>query len=36
MMENLKELYQKLEHTKDINTKDTDYVIEIKFDQNLK
>lgn len=34
-MENLNELYQKLEHTNDINTKDTDYVIEIKFDKNL-
>lgn len=35
-MENLKELYQKLEHTKDINTKDTDYVLEIKFDEKLE
>lgn len=31
----LKELYQKLELTKDINTKDTDYFLEIKFDEIL-
>ncbi|MCA6068966.1 DUF4209 domain-containing protein [Chryseobacterium sp. RG1] len=37
MMEkaNLKELYQKLELTKDINAKDTDYVLEIKFGEIL-
>lgn len=35
MMKNLNELYQKLELTKDINTRDTDYVLEIKFDEKL-
>ncbi len=34
-MKNLNELYQKLELTKDINTRDTDYVLEIKFDEKL-
>lgn len=34
-MQNLKELYQKLELTKDINTRDTDYVLEVKFDEKL-
>lgn len=34
-MKNLKDLYQKLELTKDINTRDTDYVLEIKFDDKL-
>lgn len=34
-MENLQELYQNLELTKDINTKGTDYFLEIKFDKNL-
>lgn len=34
-MKNLNELYQKLELTKDINTRHTDYVLEIKFDEKL-
>jgi len=35
MMKNLNELYQKLELTKDINTRDADYVLKIKFDEKL-
>lgn len=34
-MKNLNELYQKLELTKDINTRDADYVLKIKFDEKL-
>lgn len=32
---NLKELYQKLELTKDINADNADYILKIKFDENL-